>query len=93
MKEGFYIANRQLEIFKMLANANRIKILKAVILCEGGGMNVGSISHATNIPQSLVSDHLKLLSLNNILRARQLGTEMHYSLREPAIPRLLAIAP
>ena len=89
MQINFKKQNRQLVIFKMLANANRLKILKAIIASTDGKLNVTSLSKQLKLTPPKISDHLKLMRIHKIVRAKQVGTEMFYSLQEEIIPTLL----
>lgn len=82
--------NRQLVVFKMLANANRLKILRAIIASKDGELNVSEIAKLLNLPLPKVSDHLRLMRVNKILKSRQAGALMFYALKEPAVAKFLA---
>ena len=89
MSNEYAKQNRQLAIFKMLANANRLKILRAILTSKNTELNVTEIANQLKLAMPKVSDHLKLLRINKIVKARQAGVEMLYSVREPAVVKFL----
>ena len=91
MKSDYKTQNRQLAVFKTLANANRIKILKAIITSPTNELNVTSLTELLNLSAPKVSDHLKIMRINKIVQARQIGSVMMYSIKDQNIPKLLAI--
>lgn len=91
MKSDYKTQNRQLAVFKTLANANRIKILKAIIASPTNELNVTSLVQLLNLSAPKVSDHLKIMRINKIVQARQIGAVMMYSIKDQNIPKLLAI--
>ena len=77
--------NRMLTIFKALANSNRIKILLMINEAQENSMNVNEIFDQLDVSQPTISEHLKLMRTNKILRAKQDGQNMYYSISEPLI--------
>ncbi len=86
---NFAKRNRMLVIFKALANANRIAILKAIASTKEKGMSVSDIAHSVKLSQPKASDHLKLLRIQKIVAAKQTGTRMDYVIKDPIVLELL----
>lgn len=84
--------NRALVIFKMLGNANRIKILKIIISAGERGIAVNQIVSQLNISQPAISTHLKLMRIHKIIRANQRKLNMFYTIRDPLAFHLIKIA-
>jgi len=78
-----------LAVFKALANTNRINILKAIAHSPAGSLTVNEIAQELNLAQPKISDHLKLMRINRIVRARQNGTKMNYFIKDPIVPKLI----
>jgi ArsR family transcriptional regulator len=85
MKENYSKQNNAIRVFKVLANANRLKIIKFLIEKESNSATVTEIINSTRISESNLSNHLKLMRISKILSARQNGSFMHYSIKEPMI--------
>lgn len=80
-----------LKIFKALANANRIKILRLLAKNKNGRFTVGEICEKLNLGQGNTSSHLVRLRNDGILRAKQKGTNMYYSLKDENAIKILGM--
>jgi DNA-binding transcriptional ArsR family regulator len=87
---SFQKQNLLLKVLKVLANANRLKVAKFLAQIEGGSANVTSIANATGIAENNLSNHLKLMRVAKILKAKQDGTSMYYSINEPLVFEVIA---
>ena len=67
------------DFLRVLAHPVRLQIIELLKINE---MNVGSIARKLDIPQSSLSRHLLDLREAGILRARQQGTVIHYSVAD-----------
>jgi DNA-binding transcriptional ArsR family regulator len=83
--------NHALAVFKALANVNRINILKTIHKTQQNSLTVNEIAEQTKLPQPKVSDHLKLMRISKIVKAKQDGTLMHYSINDPFTAHLLSL--
>lgn len=77
------------EFFKALAHPMRIRILE--ILCEGP-RNVNELQTLLSSEGSAVSQQLAVLRNKNVVVGSKEGTTVTYSLRDPLIRELLAVA-
>ena len=77
------------EFFKALAHPMRIQILE--ILREGE-RNVTELQEALVAEGSSVSQQLAVLRSKNIVDTRKVGTSVYYTVRDPALFRLLDVA-
>jgi DNA-binding transcriptional ArsR family regulator len=77
------------EFFKALAHPVRIKILDAL---RAGEFGVNELSLHLGVEQSHLSQQLAVLRGRNIVTARKDGNSVFYSVRDPAIFRLLDVA-
>lgn len=77
------------EFFKALAHPMRIRILE--LLCEGD-KNVNELQSLLKSEGSAVSQHLAVLRNKNVVYGVKDGTSVIYSLRDPLIKDLLAVA-
>lgn len=77
------------EFFKALAHPMRIRILE--VLCEGD-KNVNELQNILGSEGSAVSQQLAVLRNKNVVYGKKEGTSVIYSLRDPLIRDLLAVA-
>ena len=77
------------EFFKALAHPMRIQILE--ILREGE-RNVTELQEVLAAEGSSVSQQLAVLRSKNIVDTRKVGTSVYYTVRDPALFRLLDVA-
>lgn len=70
------------EFLKIISEKNRLKILCFL----GKGENcVGEICQALKLPQNLVSHHLKVLKIFNLISSRKEGTKNFYKIDQKTI--------
>jgi ArsR family transcriptional regulator len=74
------------DFLKTLSHPVRLQILEFL---KSGEKNVGIILKTLGIPQSSLSRHLLVLREGGILRARQQGTTIYYSIEDRAIFNVL----
>jgi len=77
------------EIFAMLADATRIRIILALTNTE---LAVNQIAEAVDKPQAAVSQHLAKLRLARIVATRREGTRVFYRLANEHARQLVADA-
>ncbi len=70
------------EIFRLMGDQSRLRI---ILTCIDGPICVGDIAAQLELPQSLVSHHLRLLRATRILRARRQGKQIYYSVADQHI--------
>lgn len=63
------------EIFRMLGDANRLRI---AIVCIGEPLCVGDIADQVGLSASLVSHHLRVLRAARFVKARKRGKQVFY---------------
>jgi ArsR family transcriptional regulator len=73
-------------ILKILANPARLKLLNTIVT---GEYTVTELCKECKLKQSLVSQQLKNLRLNNIICRRKEAPRVYYRLKEKNIARLL----
>lgn len=77
------------EFFKALAHPLRIKILDAL---RAGEVGVNDLSARLGVEQTTVSQQLAVLRNRNIVTGRKNGNNVYYSVRDPALFRMLDVA-
>lgn len=77
------------EFFKALGHPARLKLLE---LLQTGEMSVTELQAHLEIEPSAVSQQLAVLRGKNIVEARKEGTSVLYSVRDPQLFELLAVA-
>lgn len=77
------------DFFKALAHPLRIRILE---LLSEGDKSVNEIQSLLNSEGSAVSQQLSVLRSKNIVIGTKVGKKVIYSLRDPAITKLLEVA-
>ncbi len=75
------------EVFRLLGDSSRLRVLDQ---CRDGPISVGRIATNVGLSPSLVSHHLRLLRAARIVRRERHGREIHYSLADHHIDRVLA---
>jgi DNA-binding transcriptional ArsR family regulator len=77
------------EVFSMLADATRVRIILAL---RGGEMAVGALAHAVGKSPAAVSQHLAKMRLARMVSTRQDGTRVLYRLGNEHARQLVADA-
>ncbi len=77
------------EFFKALSHPLRIAIINAL---RSGEIGVNELSAQLKVEQSTLSQQLAMLRKSNIVVGRKEGQSVFYSVRDPAIFRLLDVA-
>ena len=80
-----------LKIFKILANANRIKILRLLKVNASNRLSVNQLAELLHMEQGKVSNHLIRMRNDGILRAEQEGAYMYYRIKDPKITDALSL--
>jgi DNA-binding transcriptional ArsR family regulator len=73
-------------ILKSLADLNRLRIIMAI---GKNSLSVTEIIHATELPQTLASFHLKTLRKAGIVKTKRNGPFIYYSLSSPDLIDIL----
>jgi len=74
------------QLLKILGHPIRLKIVAGLVT---GACNVGKIWQCLELPQPTVSQHLKLLRQEGILRAERHGKEVTYQVVDARVKQLL----
>lgn len=77
-------------LFGILSNPDRIKIL-GLLLCNQE-LDVHCLQKKIGVSQSRVSQHLKLLSLNSLVKERREGKHVYYHLKNKNVAKIVASA-
>lgn len=77
------------QIFKMLSDKNRIRLL--LLLQQEQELNVTSIAEKLELEQSAVSHQLKLLKARHLIKGRREGKSIFYTLDDDHVNYLLKI--
>jgi len=77
------------EFFRALGHPVRIRILEILVVDE---RSVQELQEALDLDQPIVSQQLAMLRAKHIVKARKEGTTVRYTIRNPLIAELLAIA-
>ncbi|MBI3668387.1 MAG: winged helix-turn-helix transcriptional regulator [Acidobacteria bacterium] len=83
------LPNFKAEFFKALAHPVRIRILDSL---RHGEKGVNELSELLQIEPANVSQQLAILRIRNIVVGRKSGTNVYYSVSDPALFRLLDVA-
>ncbi len=78
--------NSASEIFKALAEPNRLAILEEL---RKGEQCVCRLQEVINLPQNLLSHHLSVLRSAGIVECRKEGKWCHYSLKKKRLQKLV----
>jgi ArsR family transcriptional regulator, zinc-responsive transcriptional repressor len=77
------------EVFRMLADATRIRLLWVLATGEA---SVGDLTEAVGKPQALVSQHLAKLRMARLVTTRRQGNQVFYRLANNHVSQLVADA-
>lgn len=77
------------EVFSMLSDATRVRILLAL---RDGELSVGRLAEIVDKPAAAVSQHLAKLRLAHMVRTRQEGQRVFYALVDEHAMRLVTDA-
>ena len=77
------------ELFKALANPARIRALEVLV---EGERTVGEMQPLVGIESSHLSQQLAVLRRAGVVATRKEGTSVVYSISDPAVVQLLAVA-
>ena len=76
------------ELFKIFGDSTRVKILYALLDKE---MNVTDIATALSMAQPAISQQLRVLKLNGLVKFRREGKSLIYSLADEHVSQILNI--
>lgn len=76
------------ELFKIFGDSTRVKILYALVDTE---MNVTEISSFLKMTQPAISQQLRVLKLNGLVKFRRDGKSLIYSLADDHVKTILSI--
>jgi DNA-binding transcriptional ArsR family regulator len=83
------LSGRMAEIFKVLSDPTRLKIVQALEMDE---LCVCDIAALMGLSQPSVSHHLKILRQSGVVKYRRSGKMAIYSVKDSHISALLAVA-
>ncbi len=75
------------DLFKVLANDNRLRILHAIHLA--GEISTTDIAETVGVSQQAVSNQLQRLADQRIVHARRDGQRVLYRIVDPCVPGLM----
>jgi ArsR family transcriptional regulator len=76
------------EILKVLGHPIRLKIVAGLCSQE---CNVKHIWECLGLPQATVSQHLALLKNKGVIEGKREGVEVHYSVINPMVKKIIGI--
>ena len=85
MKKNY---NQMSELLKAIAHPVRLKIIKGILKDE---CNVSAIQKKLGLPQSTISQHLKVLKKERVLKARKEGVKVCYRVTNNKIRDIIKI--
>ncbi|WP_162298469.1 ArsR/SmtB family transcription factor [Mycobacteroides abscessus] len=77
------------EVFRMLADATRVRVLWAL---TAGELSVNELADSVGKPAPSVSQHLAKLRMARLVRTRRDGTTVYYSLENEHVEQLVTDA-
>lgn len=77
------------EVFRMLADATRVRLLWALL---EGELPVGALAGRVGKPQAAVSQHLAKLRMARLVQTRRQGTQVFYRLESEHVRQLVVDA-
>ncbi len=86
--EDFDRADQVSSILKALGHPLRIRIIS--LLVSEGARHVGGLAEQLDAPQSIISQHLRILRMQHLVSARRRDGFALYDIVEPKLVELLA---
>ena len=86
-----YKHNYMVKLFKILANANRVRVLE-LLLSAQTPLTVNEIAYELKVDQGNLSNHLKLMRKDGVLKAKQVSTKMYYSVKDGKVAEVMRAA-
>jgi ArsR family transcriptional regulator len=83
------IAQLKAELFKAIGHPVRVRILEQLVL---GERSVGALAETLQAEIAGISQQLAVLRRAGVVVTRRDGTTVYYSLRDPGMVELLAVA-
>ncbi len=80
-------ARRLMEVFKVLANDTRLRLLHA--LARDGEVRVTELASAVGMKAQAVSNQLQRLAEGGIVESRREGNQMFYRIVDPCVTALM----
>jgi len=77
------------EILKAIAHPTRLEILSR--LDKQDGCNVSRIQEAIGLPQSTISQHLKILKNAGVLTSKRKGTVVCYKIKNIEVMKIIEV--
>ena len=82
------VINDTAELFKVLGDQTRVKILTALEVKE---LCVGEIAECLEMTKSAVSHQLRILRQSKLVKARKSGKEVYYSLADEHVSLIISV--
>jgi ArsR family transcriptional regulator len=83
------VAAAKAELFKALGHPVRVRVLEQLV---EGERSVGELAELLDVEMSHLSQQLAVLRRAQVVTAQRTGTTVRYSLRDPRMSQLLAVA-
>lgn len=82
-------AARLEDLFKVLANDTRLRILHTLL--RASEATVGEVAHAVEMSTQAVSNQLQRMADRGIVAARRDGNHIHYRVVDPCVDGLMSL--
>lgn len=79
---NYYKQNYMVKFFKIMANAKRLQILQLLDANKNAPLTVNEIAEKLGVAQANLSTHLTRMRENGIIKAKQSGLNMFYSIKD-----------
>lgn len=83
------VAELKADLFKALGHPARIRVLELLV---DGEQSVGRLAEAVDLELSHLSQQLAVLRRAGVVVTRRVGNTVFYSLRDPRMSQLMAVA-
>ncbi|HEX6935863.1 MAG TPA: metalloregulator ArsR/SmtB family transcription factor [Actinomycetes bacterium] len=87
--QGAAVATAKAEMFKALGHPVRVRVLEVLV---AGERPVGELAEQLGVEMSHLSQQLAVLRRAHVVTARRVRSTVYYSVRDPRISQLLAVA-
>ena len=82
--------NHAVKLFKMMSNSNRLKVL-TLLANSKQPVNVSEIAQLLGIEMTTLSNHLFKMRTIGLVKAKQSGLHMFYSIKDPQVINIIKL--
>ena len=87
---NYKMHNQAVKLLKMMSNSNRLKVL-TLLDSSKKPMHVSEIAGRLDIELTTLSNHLFKMRAMGLIKAKQSGTHMFYTIHDPQVTKIIKL--